>query len=119
MSVPAQAPVDTPTPRRNTPRDSAPRNPVATALEAVRDGAVTDRGARIFTLIALGFPTAEVDVPTLAALLPLTEQQVGNVLGELVAAGLLNRRMRVVGYRESDGARIRRYGYTLAGGAQR
>jgi hypothetical protein len=72
---------------------------------------LSDRAWRVYTAV-LTLSLAEVDAVQVAAHLPtLTESQAGVMLGHLVRAGLLTKRLRVVGYK--DGQRVRRSVYSL------
>lgn len=86
---------------------------------ATTNPALSDRATRVYALIVVAYPTAEVQAPMMAEKFHLTHKQAGQALGELVTAGLLTKRMRVVGYKPAQPKplRIRRYAYRLAGGA--
>lgn len=116
MSIPAHAPGDTRTHRHQSDGAKAPRpaiDPARIAALGATNKALSDLEARVYVTLALAFPNTEVDVDTLANLLPHTAQQIRNALGYLVGHGLLDRRQRIVGYNEKS-LRIRRYFYRLA-----
>lgn len=59
----------------------------------------------------------EVSAAQVSAHLPsLEEDEAAQLLGRLVTAGLLTKRLRTIGYK--DGRRVRRGAYTLTGGAE-
>lgn len=117
MSVPAQAPGTTSAHRRNTPGVTTPpadRDHASLIAAAAANPAVSDRAYKVFTLLVLVYDRGATAVEIAAAIPGETERSVSQLLGTLVTAGLLTKRLKVVGYR--DGNRVRRGHYTLVGG---
>jgi hypothetical protein len=118
LSVPAHVPNDTPAHRVFEEAVTLPgfeRDPAALLAAAAANPSVSDAALRVYVVATVhdrGVTAAQV-----AATLPrYTESQAARLLGQLVTAGLLSKRLRTVGYK-SSGLRIRRGFYTLAGGA--
>lgn len=118
LSVPAQASGSHPTHGHLSEGVTHPvenRDLPRLLAAAAVNPAVSDRAMRVYT-VAVVLGDRETDAPTIAAALPLlTEAQAARLLGDLVTAGLLRKRLRVVGYK--DGRRVRRGAYSLLGGA--
>jgi hypothetical protein len=118
LSVPAHAAGSTPATRHLSEGVTHPPTLPDTDLliaSAAANPAVSDRQLRVYVLIATVFDRG-VDADTIAANLPsLNTRQAARLLGELVSAGLLAKRLRTVGYKPG-GDRIRRGFYTLVGG---
>lgn len=116
-SVPARVPGFTPAHRHNTPGVTHPdliRDPAALIAAAATNPAVSDRALRVY-IVATTYDRG-VSAEAVAATLPgLTESQAARLLGDLVSAGLLEKRLRTVGYKPG-GTRTRRGFYTLVGG---
>lgn len=119
LSVPARVVGANPTTRHLSEGVTPPpisRDTAALLAAAATNPAVSDRQLRVFTVIVTVFDRG-VDAATIAATLPnvvASEEEAGQILGRLVTAGLLHKRLRTVGYRH--GQRVRRGIYTLVGG---
>lgn len=114
MSVPAHADGNTPPHRHQSEGVTHPTEPLdRTRLlaAAATNRAVSDRGLRVYTLIVTAFDRDVSAAAIASAMPPLTEAQAARLLGDLVTAGLLDKRLRTIGYR--NGRRVRRGVYTL------
>lgn len=81
--------------------------------QAAENPAVSDRALRVYTVVVNAFDR-EVTAAHVAAILPaLEEAQAARLLGDLVSAGLLVKRLRTIGYKGSQ--RVRRGCYSLSG----
>lgn len=118
LSVAAHADGATPAHR---PTEAGVTNPATgrdiTALlaAAAANSRVSDRAMRVFTVVATTYDRGTTAAAVAANLPSVTEGQASRLLGALVRAGLLEKRLRTVGY-NADQTRIRRSFYTLAGG---
>lgn len=116
MSVPAQASGNAPT-RRHLSEGVTPthdhRDVARLIAQAATNLTLTDRALRIYAVVVT-LADREVTAAQVAAALPaLTEDQASRMLGSLVTAGLLTKRLRTIGYK--DGRRVRRSAYSLTG----
>lgn len=116
MSVPAHSAGNTPAHRHQSEgvtHQPATLDPTALIAAAASNPAVSDRAMRVYTVVAAAYDR-EVSAAAIATILPaLTEAQAARLLGDLVSAGLLRKRLRTVGYK--DGNRVRRGVYSLTG----
>lgn len=119
LSVPAQSPSFTPPDRPTRPGVTTAiehRDPATLLAAAASNPAVSDRAMRVYTVLVTTFDRGAT-ADQVAAFLPAIEEgQASRLLGALVREGLLEKRLRTIGYREGA-LRIRRSFYTLAGGA--
>lgn len=101
MTIPAHAGPTRGTSGSSGPADSSPQGPGSiTALidAAARRSDLSDRAVRVYTVAALSF-TGAFDMGRIeSAVGGLSHKQLGQALGELVNAGLLTRKVKVVGY---------------------
>lgn len=118
MSIPAHATGGSRTHRHLSEGVTHPdttHDPARLIAAAATNPAVSDRALRVYTICAAVYDR-EVDAVLIAATIPsLTEPQAARLLGDLVSAGLLTKRLRTVGYKD-NGLRIRRSAYRLVGG---
>lgn len=117
MSVPARAFGSTPahpTPERGVTTIDHDRDPAALLAAAAANPSISDRALRVFTVVATTYDRG-VTAAQIADTIPsLTEGQASRLLGALVTAGVLEKRLQTYGYKP-DGARRRRGLYTLTG----
>lgn len=117
MSVPAHAPGSTPAHRDTPPGVTHPdlkRDHVALITAAASNPGISDRALRVY-VVAITFDRGVTATQVAAALPDVTETQAARLLGDLVSAGLLRKRLRTIGYKEG-GLRRRQGFYTLVGG---
>lgn len=90
------------------------RNPAALIAAAASNPAVSDRALRCYVVLATTHERGATAAEIAHALPGMVEREAALLLGRLVTAGLLEKRLKTVGYR--GGNRVRRSHYTLAGG---
>ena len=119
MTLPARAGEATREPRVSDPTVNRSRRPVDTLqllAEAASHPDVTDKAYRLYVLCVARFGDLEFTVEQASIEAGLDHAAASALLGALVTAELLERRLATVGYKDDGSTRIRRMKYRATDG---